>query len=516
MLLARGRYVLSDPDAVPGDGLLEHAAVVVQDDRIRAIGPYEALRPRYPAALELGSDDQIVLPGLVNSHQHGQGLTTLQLGLLDNYLESWGAAFWGRSHPLDAYLDTLYAAARMIMAGVTTAVHFGYSRSLGGVATETRAALRAYEEAGIRVAFAIEVADRAAFVYDDDEAFLASLPNGLATSARALVADAGRANDDAFEILATLRDEYADDPAVRFLLAPAGPQWCSDELLRRVADAARSLEVGIQAHCLESAYQRAIARDFYGCQTVEHLERMGILGDRTSLAHAVWLSDSDIAICAATGTAIAHNPSSNLRLRVGISPVNRMLERGVTVGIGTDGMALADDEGMLEEVRLSARLRGLPSGSRDAPPPSSADSIRMATVNGARISGFPGCGRLVEGGPADLILLDWNRIAAPYLDPAGEVLDALVYRARSSDIVSVIAQGQLLLDEGRLVTIDEDSLARELAELASSEAPASAREAMATRLALEPHVTAFFTGWIPATQAPSYEVNSLDDEPADD
>jgi hypothetical protein len=140
----------------------------------------------------------------------------------------------------------------------------------------------------------------------------------------------------------------------------------------------------------------------------------------------------------------------------------------------------------------------------------------MATVNGARISGFPGCGRLVEGGPADLILLDWNRIAAPYLDPAGEVLDALVYRARSSDIVSVIAQGQLLLDEGRLVTIDEDSLARELAELASSEAPASAREAMATRLALEPHVTAFFTGWIPATQAPSYEVNSLDDEPADD
>jgi cytosine/adenosine deaminase-related metal-dependent hydrolase len=517
MLLAHGRFVLSDPDAVPGEGLLEHGAVVAEGDRIVAVGQHEALRARYPEAAELGSDDHVVVPGLVNSHQHGQGLTTIQLGLLDDYLEPWGAAFWGRCHPLDAYLDTLYAAARMIKAGVTTAVHFGYSRGLGGVTPETRAALRAYEEAGIRVAFAIEVADRATFVYDNDETFLASLPKTLADSARALVADAVRSGaDDAFDALATLRQEYGDHPAVRFLLAPAGPQWCSDDLLRRVADAARSLEVGIQAHCLESAYQRMVARDFYGCLTIEHLERMGILGEGTSLAHAVWLSDPEIGICADTGTSIAHNPSSNLRLRVGISPVNRMLDRGVAVGIGTDGMALADDEGMLEEVRLAARLRGLPFGSRDAPPPSSRDAIRMATVNGARVSGFDGCGRLVEGGPADLILLDWRRIGGPFLDRTVDVLDALVYRARSSDVVSVVAQGRLLLDEGHLVTIDEDSVARQLAELASSEAPAGARQAMSVRRSLEPHVEAFFEGWAPATRTPSYEVNSLEDEPAED
>jgi cytosine/adenosine deaminase-related metal-dependent hydrolase len=502
---------------MPGRGVIEHGAVVVEGDRVLAVEHHETLRARYPEAIELGSEDHIVLPGLVNSHQHGQGLTTVQLGLLDDYLEPWGAAFWGRCHPLDAYLDTLYAAARMIKAGVTTAVHFGYSRRLGGVAAETRAALRAYEEAGIRVALGVEVADRATFVYDDDETFLESLPDTLAASARALIADAvGPANEDAFDVLATLRGEYGDHPGVRFLLAPAGPQWCSDDLLRRVADAARSLEVGIQAHCLESAYQLTVARKFYGCRTVEHLERMGILGENTSLAHAVWLSDSEIGLCADTGTAIAHNPSSNLRLRVGISPVNRMLERGVPVGIGTDGMALADDEGILEELRLAARLRGLPTGSRDAPRPSSADSLRMATVTGARVSGFDGCGRLVEGGPADLVLLDWRRICDPFLEPAVDVLDALVYRARSSDVISVVAQGRLLLHDGRLVAINEDSLARQLADLASGEAPASAREAMAVRRSLEPHIASFFGGWTPEAGAPSYEVNSLDDEGAED
>src|SRR4029453_12301138 len=110
-LIARGRYVLSDPSVMPERGVLEHGAVVVEGDRVLAVEHYETLRARYPEAIELGSEDHIVLPGLVNSHQHGQGLTTVQLGLLDDYLEPWGAAFWGRCHPLDAYLDTLSRAA---------------------------------------------------------------------------------------------------------------------------------------------------------------------------------------------------------------------------------------------------------------------------------------------------------------------------------------------------------------------------------------------------------------------
>jgi 5-methylthioadenosine/S-adenosylhomocysteine deaminase len=517
-MLARGRYVVADPDELPGGGVFEHGAVVIDGDRVVAVGRYDELRERHPEARELGSERHVILPGLVNAHQHGQGLSTIQLGLLDDFLEPWAAAFWARCHPLDIYLDTLYAAARMIRAGVTTAVHFGYGRGLGDVEAETRAALRAYGESGLRVAFGLEVSDRATFVYEEDDVFLDSLPEPVAASARSLVADAfPQANDEVFALLERLCEENADNPRVKLLLAPAGPQWCSDDLLRRVSEAARSLGVGIQAHCLESAYQREIATSFYGTGTLEHLERMGVLGESTSLAHSVWLSDSDIERCAATGTSIAHNPSSNLRLRVGISPINRMLEAGVTVGVGTDGMALGDDEGMLEELRLATRFRGLPVGLREAPAPASADTLRMGTVNGGRLSTFgSSCGRLVPGGFADLIVLDYESITHPFLEPSVDVLDALVYRAKSSDIVTVVAGGRILLDEGRLVGIDEQALASELAALAGAAIPEQARSAMDVRRSLQPHVAAFYAGWRPRGARPSYDVNALGDEREDD
>src|SRR5688572_6980904 len=130
-MLARGRYVVADPAELPAGGVLEHGAVVIDGDRVVAVGGYDELRERHPEAPELGSERHVILPGLVNAHQHGQGLSTIQLGLLDDFLEPWAAGFWARCHPLDIYLDTLYAAARMIRAGVTTAVHFGYGRGLG-------------------------------------------------------------------------------------------------------------------------------------------------------------------------------------------------------------------------------------------------------------------------------------------------------------------------------------------------------------------------------------------------
>ncbi len=515
--IVRGRFVVAEPDELPAAGVLEHGAVLIEGDRVAAVGPYDELRAAHPAARELGSDRHAVLPGLVNAHQHGQGLSTIQLGLLDDYLEPWGAAFFARCHPLDLYLDTLYAAARMLRAGVTTAVHFGYSRGLGGVEAESRAALRAYEDAGMRVAFGLEVADRASFVYEDDDVFLDSLPSSLAQSVRSLIADVvPYDSEDPWDLLERLRDEHADDERVKLLISPAGPQWCSDELLGRVADVARSLEVGIQAHCLESAHQRQIASSLYPAGTLEHLHRLGVLGEKTSLAHAVWLSDDDIALCADTGTSIAHNPSSNLRLRVGLAPVNRMLEAGVTVGVGTDGMALADDEGMLEEMRLAARLRGLPTGSRDAPAPTAADTLRMGTVNGAHLSTFgSSCGRLAPGAFADLIVLDYERVCHPFVDPAVDLLDRLVYRAKSSDIVTVVAGGRVVLENGALVGIDERAIANQLAEVAASAVPDRIRAAMELRRSLEPHVSAFYEGWRPHYQHPSYDVNALGDKGAD-
>jgi cytosine/adenosine deaminase-related metal-dependent hydrolase len=194
-----------------------------------------------------------------------------------------------------------------------------------------------------------------------------------------------------------------------------------------------------------------------------------------------------------------------------------MVEQGVTVGVGTDGMALADDEGMLEELRLAARLRGLPVGSREAHRPSSIETLRMGTVNGGRVSTFgASCGRLVKGGFADLIILDLERVGHPYLEASVDLLDAVVYRARSSDIVTVVAAGRILVDEGKLVGIDEQALVRELADLARGEIPESAREVMSVRRSLEPYVKAFYGGWTPEGERASYHVNALGGEREED
>src|SRR5262249_42004683 len=155
----------------------------------------------------------------------------------------------------------------------------------------------------------------------------------------------------------------------------------------------------------------------YGTSTVEHLDELGILGPDVSLGHAVWLNDRDMEICAATGTSVCHNASSNLRLRVGILPAARMLEQGVNVSIGMDGTTLNDDDDMLQELRLVAKLHRVPRGLEHTPCPTSVDVLRMATVNGARsVTMESQIGKLEPGRKADVVLIE-DAFARPYLAP---------------------------------------------------------------------------------------------------
>ena len=135
-------------------------------------------------------------------------------------------------------------------------------------------------------------------------------------------------------------------------------------------------------HCLESPYQREFGFASYGKSTVEHLHELGMLGPDVSLGHAVWLKDRDMEICAETGTSVCHNASSNLRLRVGILPAARMLEKGVNVSIGMDGTTLNDDEDMLQELRLVSKLHRAPRGLEYTACPTPFDVLTMGTVNG--------------------------------------------------------------------------------------------------------------------------------------
>ena len=293
------------------------------------------------------------------------------------------------------------------------------------------------------------------------------------------------------------------------MICPIAPQWCSDKLLGRIRLVADELGVLIHLHCLESPYQREYARRAYGKRTLRHLHDLGFLDHKVSLGHAVWLSDEEMDICAETGVSVCHNASSNLRLRVGIMPLGRLLEKGVNVSIGMDGTTLNDDEDMLQELRLIAKLQRLPRALPPEPPPGSLEILRMATANGAKTLGMQTeIGVLRPGYRADIVLLDMARLSRPYLHPDTDPLDAVLYRASGIDIDSVLIDGEFVLREGRFIHVDVDEIASRLAAAAAL-APPEFHTRWSTVLEdLRPFVASFWDDWQAAPVDPYYLVNS--------
>ena len=507
--LVRAGHVIADPSRLPSDGMIEDGAVAVEGDRIAAVGTYGELKARYPNAEEIGSDRQVALPGLVNTHHHGWGLTTFQLGFVDDYLESWIIDIW--QLPLvDAYLDCLWSDLRNIRSGVTTLLHAAYGRDWSRYEGETRDKLRAHEDSGIRVGYAVHSLDQNLFVYRDNESFLGSLPPDLADRIRSSLAEINPAGtDEFFRLLDTLVREYADHPRIKIMICPVAPQWCSDPLLRAIRERATEYGTGIHMHCLESPYQREFGFASYGKSTVEHLHELGMLGPDVSLGHAVWLKDRDMEICAETGTSVCHNASSNLRLRVGILPAARMLEKGVNVSIGMDGTTLNDDEDMLQELRLVSKLHRAPRGLEYTACPTPFDVLTMGTVNGARsVTMESEIGKLEPGRKADVVLID-DAFARPYLDPRSHLVDAILYRARGMDVDTVLIDGEVVLRGRKFTQVDEDAILRDLVASAQTAPDPKVRRWWEAMQELRPHVVRFYERWETPAYEPCYTINSL-------
>jgi 5-methylthioadenosine/S-adenosylhomocysteine deaminase len=508
-LLVRGRWVVFDPALLPDGGVVPLGALVVRDGRVHEVGEYAELRPRYEALPELGSDRHVVIPGLVNSHHHGWGLSPLQVGCRDDYLERFLIDLLGVTPP-DPYLETLYSAMNLVRSGVTTVLHSAFLRDWGWFEDEIRAGLTAYAASGVRVAYAVPVADRNTFVYQDDEQFLGTLPDETRRRVAAALEEASPPGGDEWRrVFRALREEHAEDPRVEILLGPVGPEWCSDGLLAEVRDEAARSGAGIHFHFLESPYQREFLRRAYGTAPARHLDELGLLGEHVSVAHGVWLTEEEIQLCAERGVSVCHNASSNLRLRVGILPLPALLEKGINVAIGMDSTTINDDDDMLQEMRLVDLLHRLPRGLGDAPCPLPFDVMKMATVNGARATGFgPEIGGLSPGQLADLVLLDWTEVEKPYVHETSHVIETLVTRARKQCVDTVVIGGEVVLRGGEFVHLDADRVARELGALAARAPQPRSRRWTEALEDVRPYVEAYYRGWASPPYEPYYTVNS--------
>lgn len=493
--LIRGRYVVTG-SADGAASVIEDGAVLERDGTIVEVGPAAALA-RHAADRTLGSPGHVVLPGFVNSHHH-VGLTPFQLGSPDLPLELWFVSRMA-ARDVDPYLDTLYSAFDMLESGITTVQHLHGWRGapaarVFGVAERI---LQAYADVGMRVSYSYALRDQNRLVYEADEDFCRGLPPALGAELRAYLAAQSIPLPDHLGLFADLWEKVGRNagPRARVQLAPGNLHWCSDEALGALRDHAVKYDVGLHMHLVETPFQRVYAERRTGTTALRHLERLGLLGPRLTLGHGVWLTEDDIARAADTGTMICHNASSNLRLRSGVAPLNRFRARGVRVGLGLDEAGINDDRDMWQEMRLVLRLHREPGMHEGVP--TSAGVFEMATAGGAATTGFgERIGRLAPGAAADLVLLPWASVAAPYLDPGTAPLDALVHRARAAHVETVMVAGEVVLDRGRFTRVDRDAATAELtARLGAPLGPAEERRRALAREVF-PHVRRFYDGWL--------------------
>jgi 5-methylthioadenosine/S-adenosylhomocysteine deaminase len=363
-----------------------------------------------------------------------------------------GASNAGRTLD-DKYLSAQLSAIEMVRKG-STACYDLFAELPAPTLEGVHAVARAFSDVGLRAAVAPMMADLT--VYQALPGLLDAIPEpGRGRAAQLRAAPWAASIAACREMLATWP---FDRDRVRPALGPTIPLHCSDEFLVACRDLAREFGVGIQTHLAESKTQAVVGRRKYGKTLTAHLGDLGLLTPGFSAAHAIWLDRDDILRLADAGATVSHNPLSNLRLGSGVARVRTMLEAGVTVGIGTDSAASSDTQNMFEATRLAAYLSHV-STADYRQWLTAEEALTMATTGSATVLGMHDrIGRLAPGYEADIVFLDLTNIG--YI-PLNDVLLQLVNGESGAAIASVMIGGRLVLDAGRLLTVDEAKVRRE-------------------------------------------------------
>jgi len=483
-------------------------ALLQEDGVILALGTYADLKARHPGVPVIGTGDEILVPGFVNGHHH-IGLTPVQLGSPDMPLELW---FITRMviRTLDLYLDTLYSAFEMIASGITTVqhIHGWMPGTFNEVEARSEQVIRAYEDIGMRVSYCYAVRDQNRLVYQADQEFIAGLPPALQDPMKRWFERFKMNLDDSMGLFANLRRKHQNKRRVKIQLAPANLHWCSDRALGLLSDASKTHGVPMHMHLLETPLQKEYARRRGGGTAVEYIDRFGMLGPHMTLGHGVWLSEKDIDRLAETGTCVCHNCSSNFRLRSGVAALNHFEAKGITTAIGLDEAGINDDRDMLQEMRMVLRAHRVPGMGDEVP--TMAQVFRMATDGGAKTTAYADTiGTLAPGKAADLVLIDWNRIAYPYLDEETPLLDAVIQRAKGDAVKLVMCDGEVIYRDGHFTRVDRDGALKALHDDLQKALSNGEVERRQLSKALLPHVKSFYRDYFdPEKHAPFYRQSS--------
>jgi 5-methylthioadenosine/S-adenosylhomocysteine deaminase len=509
-MILRGRYVLTDARRGPA-GVLEDAAVRIAGDAVAEVGGFAEIRARHPGLPVLGNGKQLLMPGLFDAHCHGRGVSPIQKGVAHDYLEN--ALFdWAFMPVLPAELCAGITAVRHLRGGCTTVHHNGFDTDGPRAAEDAERAIGVYRESGIRLAFSpgIRNANKLAL---DEPAFVATLPSDLQDWARARSLGDGTAMAEAYFALFERLHQKFDNADTRILLSPSWAHGATDPFLIRAKAIADRLGAQIHMHLLQTPIQKAYGLRAHGKPTLEWLDDLGLVDRNVTYGHAIHVTEADIALMARRGASITTHPSCNLNMRNGLAPIWHMVQAGVNVAMGMDDKTINDDEDAVMELRMIHKLHRTPDFDLAKPALDAYTVLAMGTTNAARVCGFEGTvGALAPGMKADAILVDLEGVLEdPWLDPAFDIMEAVLHRARGADVRTVVVGGRVVIEDRAWRTIDVPALYAEVRKVLAKGLSPEHRRMAETLRRLKPHAHQWYAGWAePMLGHPYYVWNSRD------
>ena len=311
--------------------------------------------------------------------------------------------------------------------------------------------------------------------------------------------------EEYLEVIKDLHCEFDGHDAIDIWYGPQGPQWTSRGLLEKIAEQAESLGTNIQTHALESYIDKIEGHRSYGKSTIAYLDELGFLSPRLSMAHGTWLSQSDIETLAARGVNLIHCPSSNLRARQGIAPLNAAMQAGLLVALGMDGLTINDDDDLFNEMRLALQLHRTPE--YDGRAPTTQEIVRMVTTDAARVMNRANeIGKLAPGYKADVLVLDLKEVVWPWVSEDADPLAIIVQRAHKGDVDKVLVNGAVAFEDAHPTGFDLNETVREIVEFMDAHPPNETMRNLNVRLA--PLLVDWYQSWGKPEFVPFIDYNS--------
>lgn len=435
-LLVRNATVLVTMD--PARREIAGGGFYARDGWIEAVGP----RAELPDTADTIVDctDQVVLPGLINTHHHlYQSLTRAVPGAQDASLFDWLRRLypiWARLTPEAVRISTQVGLAELARSGCTTSADHLYLFPNGSRLDDE---IEAARPLGVRLH-----ASRGSMSLGQSQGGLP--PDSVVEEETAILADTAR-------LIETHHDPQPG-AMIRVVVAPCSPFSVTADAMREAAAMARAYGVQLHTHLAETADEEQYCLDRFGVRPLGLAEQLGWLGPDVWFAHGVFMDDSEINRMAATGTGVAHCPTSNMRLGSGIAPMAGYLAAGVRTGLGVDGSASNDGGNLLGEARqalLLARLAAAPSG----PMLAARIALEIATRGGAAVLGRDELGSLEPGKAADFVSFDLNRLE--YAGARHDPVAALLLCA-PTPVTHNYVQGRPVIHAGELMTLDLEAV----------------------------------------------------------